>query len=209
MKRAGKIALIAACAIVLVGIAAYYINKSRYNPNPKYALGQPLDSLNSVVVYYNGMVGHSSGRSTSPDGYNIGMKYQCVEFVKRYYYQRWNHKMPDAYGNAKDFFDASLPDSSFNAKRGLVQFANGSISKPRVEDLLIFDGHARNPYGHVCIVSFADSLSIGIVQQNPGPFAASRDTFPLSHKGKKWFIEKERTLGWMRRVDTVAASTKP
>ncbi len=93
------------------------------------------------------MVGHSDGRNTGPDGYNIGMKYQCVEFVKRYYYQRFHHKMPDSYGNAKEFYDAAVPDSGLNQKRALLQFCNGSISKPRLEDLLIFDGHPGNPYG--------------------------------------------------------------
>jgi len=48
-------------------------------------------------VYYNGSVGHVSGRNLVPDGYNPGLKYQCVEFVKRYYYQHLNHKIPDSY----------------------------------------------------------------------------------------------------------------
>lgn len=46
--------------------------------------GAPLDSLNGVVVYYNDGMGAVHGRNTV-DGYNVGLKYQCVEFVKRYY----------------------------------------------------------------------------------------------------------------------------
>ncbi len=206
MKRTYKLALAVIISILLVGgITAYYLNKSSYNPNPKYTLGQPLDSLNGVIVYYNGMVGHTGGRNTAPDGYNIGMKYQCVEFVKRYYYQRLNHKMPDAFGNAKDFFDASLTDSSFNTKRGLMQFTNGSRSKPQPEDLLIFDGHAGNPYGHVAIIAAADSNKIIIIQQNPGPFGSSRDTFKLNCNSGKWFIGRDRALGWLRKGDTLTA----
>ncbi len=204
MKRTYKIALVVIISVLLLGgIAAYYLNKSSYNPNPKYTLGQPLDSLNGVMVYYNGMVGHTDGRNSAPDGYNIGMKHQCVEFVKRYYYQRLNHKMPDAFGNAKDFFDASLADSSFNVKRGLMQFTNGSRSKPQAEDLLIFDGHAGNPYGHVAIIAAADSNAVIIIQQNPGPFASSRDTFRLKCTTGKWIIDREGVLGWLRKVDTL------
>ena len=59
----------------------------KINLNFNYEVGQPLDSLNNVVVYYNGGVDNNSGRNTSADNYNIGIKYQCVEFVKRYYYQ--------------------------------------------------------------------------------------------------------------------------
>lgn len=200
MKRAYKIALIAGVVLATAGIIAYFINKSSFNPNTKYKLGQPLDSLNGVMVYYNGMVGHTDGRNTAPDGYNIGMKYQCVEFVKRYYYQRLNHKMPDAYGNAKDFYDATLADSSFNAKRGLMQYSNGSKARPQAEDLLIFDGHKGNPYGHVAIVAWVTDSNLCIIQQNPGPFANSRDTFALTHANDKWTIQHPRTLGWLRKV---------
>ncbi len=73
------------------------------NWNPRYRVGQEVDRLNGVAVFYNGGVGHSAGRNLAPDGYNLGLKYQCVEFVKRYYYQRLNHKMPESsvgYGRA-------------------------------------------------------------------------------------------------------------
>ena len=51
-----------------------------------------------------------SGRNVTVDGYNLGLKYQCVEFVKRYYYKHYRHKMPNSYGNAKDFFIAQISD---------------------------------------------------------------------------------------------------
>ncbi len=38
--------------------------------------GDPLDSLNGVVVYCNGGFSGNSGRNVV-DGYNIGLKYQC------------------------------------------------------------------------------------------------------------------------------------
>jgi surface antigen len=206
MKRA-KILLVSLAILAVAGYIAFrYVNKSNFNPNPKYTLDQPLDSLNGVIVYYNGMVGRSEGRNTSPDGYNIGMKHQCVEFVKRYYYQQLHHKMPDSYGNAKDFFDASLPDSSLNVKRGLLQFSNGSISKPRTEDLLIFDGHAGNPYGHVAIIATVSDSMVCIIQQNPGPFASSRDTFGLKNENARWTINSKRALGWLRKDSLAIAA---
>ena len=127
MKR---IKILAAVLIIVIGgyLVYRFVSRSSFNPNAKYAIGQPLDSLNGVIVYYNGMVGHTAERNLAPDGYNLGMKYQCVEFVKRYYYQRFHHKMPDAFGNARDFYDATLADSSINPKRGLLQFCNGSVS---------------------------------------------------------------------------------
>ncbi len=50
-----------------------------------YEVGDKVDSLNGVYVYYNSNVGNVSGRNLASDGYNLGLKYQCVEFVKRYY----------------------------------------------------------------------------------------------------------------------------
>lgn len=197
MKRFRVLVILLIC-IAAGYIAFRYFNRREFNPNVKYSLGQPLDSFNGVIVHYNGMVGHTEGRNLAADGYNIGMKYQCVEFVKRYYYQYLGHKMPDAYGNAKDFYDATLSDSSLNIKRALMQFCNGSVTRPTPDDLLIFDGHAGNPYGHVAIVCDVSDTSICIIQQNPGPFASSRETFALKHDNNKWSVAHSRLLGWLR-----------
>ena len=89
--------------ISLLTFLAYSISKTT-NFNHFYEIGQPIDSLNQVIVYYNGGVNHVEERNTK-DGYNLGLKYQCVEFVKRYYYEYLNHKMPDSYGHAYSFFD--------------------------------------------------------------------------------------------------------
>lgn len=140
-------------------------------------------------------------RNTTSDGYNLGLKYQCVEFVKRYYYQHYNHKMPDSYGHAKDFFDATVKDGERNTKRDLIQFTNGSSSKPKQGDLLILEGTLFNRFGHVAIISKVteQEIEIEIIQQNPGPFSNSRETFSLSKKNDKCEIDNGRVLGWLRR----------
>ncbi|OCG61857.1 hypothetical protein [Gilliamella sp. GillExp13] len=66
-----------------------------------------------MKVYYNGSINNVRGRNIAKDGYNLGLKYQCVEFIKRYYYQRFNHKMPNSYGHAKEFFDPSIVDGKW------------------------------------------------------------------------------------------------
>jgi surface antigen len=186
---------------LLLGAIAFFTAfkfSKKINPNPSLEVGQKVDSLNGVFVYYNGGVGNVSGRNTSSDGYNIGLKWQCVEFVKRYYFEKLNHKMPDAFGNAKDFFEPKLEDSTLNVKRNLMQFKNGSISKPKVEDLLIYDGTLTNSYGHVSIVSYVGEREIEIKQQNPGPFGKSRERFSLAFLNGKWVIGNDRILGWLR-----------
>lgn len=65
----------------------------KFNFNTDFSVGQQIDSLNGVYVYYNGGVENVTGRNITEDGYNLGLKYQCVEFVKRYYYEYLNHKI--------------------------------------------------------------------------------------------------------------------
>jgi surface antigen len=197
MKRKHKIVLIT--FLVLGGILVAYKGSKKINPNLKLTVGQKLDSLNGVYVYYNGGIDHVEERNLAPDGYNLGLKYQCVEFVKRYYYYHYHHKMPDSYGNAKDFFDPQVKEGKLNKKRALLQFTNPGSFKPQVGDLLIFDGHAVNPYGHVAIVSAVKETEIELIQQNPGPFAPSRDKLTLRFGNNAHIVENDRLLGWLRK----------
>lgn len=162
-------------------------------------VGDKVDSLNGVYVFYNDSVSNVSGRNTTADGYNLGLEYQCVEFVKRYYYEHLDHKMPDSYGHAKDFFARGVADGKMVKSRNLVQYTNPSSSKPEVNDLLVYDGTSFNKYGHVAIVSKVSDNKIKIIQQNPVPSGASRETFKLTQEEGKWKIEQDEVLGWLRK----------
>jgi hypothetical protein len=200
-----------AIAIVVAGFAVSSIllwkAATLFNWNPHYRVGQEMDRLNGVAVFFNGGVGHTSGRHLAPDGYNLGLKYQCVEFVKRYYYERLNHKMPDSHGNAKDFFRLGLPDGALNVQRGLLQFAKGSRSPPRPDDLLVFGPSLLNRYGHVAIVSAVSDSAVEIVQQNPGPFRPSREAIPLRLGNGSWELQNKRVLGWLRKPTKAVSRT--
>jgi surface antigen len=185
-------------AILGISTLVFFLYKKNEGPNRVYAIGDPLDSLNQVVVYYNGGMGNVSERNTSPDGYNIGLKYQCVEFVKRYYYQHYKHKMPNAYGNAIDFFNKNLKDGELNADRDLIQYTNPSKSKPQVGDLIIMDATWSNEYGHVVIVSKVTEDEVEIIQQNAGNPDHPRDVFDLESDDGLWEIDHSRILGWLR-----------
>lgn len=162
-------------------------------------IGQKLDSLNGVYVYYNGDVNHVLEREVTKDGYNIGLKYQCVEFVKRYYYEALHHKMPNSYGHAKDFYNKKLKDGQKSTERNLTQYSNRSSSKPEVNDLIVYSETTFNVYGHVAIVSQVHEDSIEIIQQNPGPKDDSRETYILINQDRKWHINNELVLGWLRK----------
>lgn len=157
--------------------------------------GKRLDSFRGVAVYDNGPVLTTShGRHFSADGYYFGQKWQCVEFVKRFFYKAYGHRMPDVWGHARDFFDESISQGELNQRRGLLQFRNGANVAPRAGDLLVF---TNGTYGHVAIVSDVKSNRIEVIQQNiPGH---TRDQFSLTKKSGKYEVGNlHRPAGWLR-----------
>jgi surface antigen len=164
-----------------------------------YEVSDAVDSLHGVPVYYNGAVAHTGERHLAADGYNYGLRWQCVEFVKRYYHDYLNHKMPDTYGHAKDFFNPALADGELNKARKLLQYSANSKTTPKVNDLLVFGATSFNQYGHVAIVAKADTNEIEMIQQNPGPTAPSRVVYMVLHKNGKYTIDRSDLLGWLRK----------
>lgn len=184
--------------LLIIGFAGL-ITIKKVNVSINFSVGEQIDSLNGVYVYHNGGVDNISGRNKTSDGYNLGLKYQCVEFVKRYYYEHLNHKMPETYGHAKDFFITNLSDGKKNTQRNLIQYTNPSATKPKADDLLIFEGSTFNKFGHVAIVSQVTDMNIEIIQQNSGPLGRTRETIKIEYKNGKWEIKESRILGWLRK----------
>lgn len=164
--------------------------------NTSHHPGEVMDMHNGVPIFFNGKIGDTHGRHLTPDGYNLGLKWQCVEYVKRYYYQVYNHKMPYTYGHAKDLFDNSLEDVAFNEKRGLLQFRNVRYEKPKPGDMLVYDGTSYNQYGHTGIISRVSETEVELMQQNYGK--KSRDTLTLSTFNGIYTVADYDVLGWLR-----------
>lgn len=181
--------------ITAAGVIAGVIKINEKIQDRKNGIGNIIDTYKGVNVYYNGEdYGKNHGKSYSKDGYYYGYKWQCVEYVKRFYYEAKNHKMPDVYGNAKDFFDDDLNQGDLNKKRGLYQYKNGGDEKPQEDDLLVF---TDTTYGHVVIISEVYDDYVEVVQQNMGQ--DSRDKFDLKYIDGKYYIGgKREPAGWLR-----------
>ncbi len=183
---------------IFLGIIVFLLSL-KFDINPLYAIGDEIDELDGVVVYYNGPISNVGDRKVLK-GYNVGLEFQCVEFVKRYYYEIYHHKMQNSYGHAKSFFIKGLKDGSYNSERDLTQFSNGSFSMPQQGDLVIFDASFFNSYGHVAIISNVTENSVEIIQQNPGQFSPSRKSYSIQYsKEKRWTFYSSRILGWLRK----------
>jgi len=206
MKKKPKLLAFIITAIFVLGIGGFWLfHKDKKQEQTELTFGSPIDSYNGIIVYHNGngKSNHSKDRNLTKDGYNLGLKYQCVEFVKRYYYERFNHKMPNSYGHAKDYFNKGLKDGQRNLQRDLIQYSNPGKTKPKVDDLIIFAGNKFNPYGHVAIISKVTEDEIEIVQQNTG---FSRASFVLKKNDDGWKVTvhsiawaKINCLGWLRK----------
>ena len=60
-------------------------------------VGDVIDQLNKINVYYNGDTVLKSYGNNNVNGYYCGKKWQCVEFIKRYYFLHLKHEMPDGW----------------------------------------------------------------------------------------------------------------
>ena len=133
----------------------------------KTQCGEEIGSFNIVPVYYNDGYASCGDRHWSSDGsYSYGLKWQCVEYVRRYYHDYLNHKMPNRWGNASDYFRLNIPSGEMNTERNLIQYHNGD-TKPKVNDILIW-GAGTGGYGHVAIVTAVFSDGIKVISQNIG-----------------------------------------
>lgn len=191
-----KRTLIILIAAVVMGLAAWWLwtaRPAKLLRHIPHTPGAAIDSLHGVKVHHNGGMGAVHGRHVV-DGYNVGLRYQCVEFVKRYYLEHYDHRMPNSYGHAKDFFDTTLTDGALNPDRGLLQFTNPSATRPAAGDLVVLGPWRGNPYGHVAIVSRVAHGEVEVVQQNTSDTRASYD---LDLVDGRWHIDNDRILGWL------------
>jgi len=203
MKKNTKLLILIIIPVIVLVIVCISILKSeKQEICIKQPFGTVIDNYNGVKVYYNGS-GHAKGRNLSSDGYNFGLKYECIEFVKRYYYIHLHHKMPVTSGNAKDFYKKGLEDGQRNLQRNLIQYSNPSKTKPKVDDLIIFPANKLNQFGHVAIISKVTNDGIEVVQQNT---VSTRSSFALFETEKGWKVTgnsegwvQVSCLGWLRK----------
>jgi surface antigen len=162
-------------------------------PFQYYKIGEEVDSFNGVSVYYNGTSAGIHGVHYTSDGYDLGIKWQCVEFVRRYYLEVYGHKMPSDFGNAVDYYDESVPHGECNYSRGLIQFKNNGVSTPSSGDIIVFDGG----YGHVAIVTSANIRTIQFIQQNVNK--KSRGEIIICKSIQELQFQSDSSdLGWLR-----------
>jgi len=159
--------------------------------NPPYSHGTWVGTVNGVDLYGNGSnVTYTSGYNYVSN-FNTGYKWQCVEFINRYYYQIYGMNIRQNGGHAYQYFGSA-------ASRGLIAYANGNSNGPKVGDILCFSG---NTYGHVAIITEVGSNFVKVAQQNVVglghiQFSLSKtgNTISASNLGSGYTVQ-----GWLRK----------
>ncbi len=116
--------------------------------------GTYLGEFNGVSAYSNCSTDYESNENNYDAGINTGMKWQCVEYVNRYYYVKYSIDIKG--GNANSYFGAA-------DGKGLRAYENGETTCPQVGDILCSDG---GNCGHVAIVTGVTDDSVFAIQQN-------------------------------------------
>ena len=196
-------------ALVVLNIVIYA--KSEINDVKLYS-STPYNTIigyasTNVASYSNGDGHHTPEESDYLYKVYIGLKWQCVEFARRWLFLRKGCVFHQIVG-AKDIWSEVYNVQRVVDKKcfNFTKYPNGSPSPPRNETLLIYDGSsASGGYGHVAVIVDVLPNSIRIGEQNydtnywTGNY--SRE-LPLVIKDGLYYIEDRMPiLGWMELND--------
>lgn len=124
--------------------------------------GSEIGTFNNVAAYSNCSTScvtcnNSCNSLNYIDGTYIGIKWQCVEYVRRYYYNIYGLDLASLHrGDANTFYNNA-------GKMGLEKIQNGATAPPAVGDILVSNG---GNYGHVAIVRSVFGNQVCTIQQN-------------------------------------------
>ena len=121
------------------------------------------------------------------DGLPTGKKWQCVEFVRRYYMQIHSLTFPsvaDAYEMMKltEFIDINTHQSY------PCTFYSPTESTPQKDDIIILK---HEEYGHTAVIVAVQGSQIRIAEQNWDPWVAP-------HYSRELSVNDPRIIGWLR-----------
>lgn len=159
------------------------------------AYGTQVGSYAGIPAYSNGTVAYNSGTNNYIDGNYIGLKWQCVEYVRRYYYLVKGMNLAAAHtGNANTFYANA-------STMGLSAYANGGSTPPQEGDLLTSAGGS---YGHVAIVRSVSGSQVCAIEQNfANTTSDNNHCMTLTSSGGAYalsgFNGSYSVQGWLRR----------
>jgi glutathionylspermidine amidase/synthetase len=152
---------------------------------------------NGIIIYscYNPTSHHNNYIN---DIYS-GIRWQCVEFARRYLIVIRNITFNNI-DNAYQIFDLGHFKTLNNDPIKIYKNKNGSHNKPKIDDLIIWSYDVCNKKtGHVAVIVDVDDKYIYIAEQN---WSFEKMEFNYNRKlklkyKKGWTIEDKHIIGWI------------
>ena len=137
----------------------------------------------------------------------MGLKWQCVEYARRWTFVRKGAIFPSVEG-AKDMWNQlTYVQRVVDQKRyALKRHENGSPYPPRNESYLIYPQQKDMPYGHVSVIVQVLPRAIRVAEQN-FYFTYWKHHFareiPVTLRDGRYYIEDQyQVYGWMEIDDS-------
>lgn len=156
----------------------------------------------NVAAFSNGNDSYYSGEDSYLRGVYMGMKWQCVEYARRWTYIRKGAVFQSVIGANNMWTELKdVERVSDKRKFPLRHHPNGSPKPPMNESYLIYPIQKDMPYGHVAVIVEVLPHAIRIAEQNfyfyywHAHFARE---IPLVFKNGRYFIEDSYDVyGWI------------
>ncbi|RNF27068.1 putative trypanothione synthetase [Trypanosoma conorhini] len=164
-----------------------------------------------IPAYSNKHDMYFSGERSVDKNLFCGYKYQCVEFARRWLFERKSLVLPEVSWAVHIFQLKEVPDARTAQPVRCVPVRNGTKVKPVADALLIYPSEEGSPVGHVAVITEVGDDWVRIADQNhrfhkwEGNYAAQ---LPLSHEKGVWTILDHiedgvlNPLGWVTFPDT-------
>ena len=162
--------------------------------------GIQVGDFNGIVAYSNGSTSYYSGLSNYVGGVYTGIKWQCVEYVQRYYVETYDLNIKPFFGNANSFYNQANASAA-----GLQIYPNGGNEGLQVGDILCSNGGA---YGHIAIVREVAANYVKVIQQNWLNHSGD-NSFTLTRNGNtiSGFNSSYQINGWLRNPTITPSCT--
>jgi glutathionylspermidine amidase/synthetase len=179
--------LLAISVIALLVLICVYVEL----PKP---FGTPLGSVNGVIAY-------SAYQPNGPDAPNLvnnmftGLKWQCVEFARRYLIVRHGITFQDV-ANAYELYSVPMflrTDTS--APVSAQAYSNGARKMPAKDSLLIYSQEWHGT-GHVAVITQVTEHTIVVAEQNRNNISCVR-CIPCSVSEGRFTILDNHVIGWV------------
>jgi hypothetical protein len=130
-----------------------------------------------------------------------GLRYQCVEYVRRFYRLAKQVNTSNWRGNAITYF------TTFQTK-GLTRNYNNNNVAPAPDDILVFDRTTKNRFGHVAIITEVTLNAVRIIEQNNSYSGIRSLPLTITLDGRYLIGGGTPVLGWLRLPPRDSVSTK-